>query len=122
MRNVLLSSVCRLWNIRFPYRENLPRTCLLLIPLAVGGCSSLPDSVRDASQRSEKVCADHYEYTDLGTLGGSNSIARAINQNGQVVGFSNTETNAEMHATLWANNKAVDLGVLPGGGGAKRTQ
>lgn len=112
MQNVLPRSVRRLWNIPISCWKNLPRICLLLIPLAIGGCSNSPDSVRDASQRVEKVCADHYEYTDLGTLGGGNSVARAVNEKGQIVGYSNTDKDAAVHATLWANNTAVDLGAL----------
>lgn len=108
-------SVHRPWNIHISSWKQFSGVCLLSIPFVLGGCSNLPDSVDVASHHARKACADRYKFTDLGTLGGSNGVARAINQNGQIVGFSNTETNAEMHATLWANNKAVDLGILPGG-------
>ena len=51
---------------------------------------------------------------DLGTFGGSDSYASEINENGQVVGGSETAT-GEYHAFLWQNDVVTDLGTLPGG-------
>jgi probable HAF family extracellular repeat protein len=53
---------------------------------------------------------------DLGTLGGSSSAAYAINDRGQVVGYSSTSGDVSYHAFLWdAQNGMQDLGTLPGG-------
>ncbi len=37
---------------------------------------------------------------DLGTLGGTQSVARAVNEKGQVVGWADT-MGLEQHAVLW---------------------
>ena len=51
---------------------------------------------------------------DLGTLGGSNSGATAINTDGKIVGYSTTATGRE-HATLFAGGSNIDLGTLGAG-------
>ncbi len=60
------------------------------------------------------VAAQSYSFLDLGTLGGSNSGALAINNGGQVVGYSFTAGNVMSHATLWNGTAATDLGTLGG--------
>lgn len=56
---------------------------------------------------------DHGTEIDLGTLGGYGSIARDINDQGQVVGESVTE-DGEWHAFLWSDGNMIDLGTLGG--------
>lgn len=53
------------------------------------------------------------KMTDLGTLGGPNSIARAINNQGQIVGGSRTSHHYQ-HAFLYERGVMRDLGTLGG--------
>jgi probable HAF family extracellular repeat protein len=54
-----------------------------------------------------------YHSIDLGTLGGAESTARAINNRDQVVGDSET-TDHEIRPFLWQHGKMIDLGNLGG--------
>jgi probable HAF family extracellular repeat protein len=50
---------------------------------------------------------------DLGTIGGVASVARAINNRGQVVGESSVDEGG--HPFLWQHGVMIDLGSLNGG-------
>lgn len=49
--------------------------------------------------------------TDLGTLGGVQSGANAINNAGQIVGYASPPASSE-HAFLYSGGKMTDLGVF----------
>jgi probable HAF family extracellular repeat protein len=51
--------------------------------------------------------------TDLGTLGGSSSVAKGLNDKGQVVGSAETP-DGHNHATIWNRTTPKDLGTLGG--------
>jgi probable HAF family extracellular repeat protein len=53
------------------------------------------------------------KLTDVGTLGGKESVATDINVQGHVVGYSSTYS-GETHAFLFAQDRMLDLGTLGG--------
>ena len=55
-----------------------------------------------------------YTLTDLGTLGGSWSNVVAINDKGQVIGWSQTIGDLTWHAFFYSDGKITDLGTLGG--------
>jgi probable HAF family extracellular repeat protein len=57
--------------------------------------------------------ATTYRFTDLGTLGGNMSHARAVNVHRQVVGFVH-QGYLQSHAALWQDGEVTDLGTLGG--------
>src|SRR5262249_46059879 len=59
--------------------------------------------------------AGRYQIVDLGALGGNASEAFAINNSGQIVGYSLTAGGAS-HAAYWENatSPPVDLGIVSG--------
>jgi probable HAF family extracellular repeat protein len=53
--------------------------------------------------------------TDLGTFGGLSSVAKDVNDRGQVVGWSGIVPGAdERRAFLWQGGRLINLGTLPG--------
>lgn len=54
-----------------------------------------------------------YEVIDLGTLGGNVAVPLALNDKGQVVGYSTTADGVE-HAFLWQDGSMRDLNVSSG--------
>jgi len=55
------------------------------------------------------------QMKDLGTLGGSSSVAWGVNASAQVVGTADT-AGGQRHAFLWQNGQMTDLGTLGGTG------
>jgi probable HAF family extracellular repeat protein len=56
----------------------------------------------------------YYKVEDLGTLGGSSSWPSAINDKGQVVGYSNLAGDQNNRAFLYKDGEMTDLGTLGG--------
>ena len=68
-----------------------------------------------AATPSEGAKARRFFVTDLGTLGGTESFAYAINDLGQITGHSRTAGDASTHAFLYRDGAMVDLYPLDSG-------
>jgi probable HAF family extracellular repeat protein len=95
-------------------KANLYRTLVVLWVVLVAAAVAL----FGVGQRTAEpqTTTPKMQVQDLGTLGGSSSIARGINSSGQVVGSSYTSA-GEQHAFLYdegATPKMQDLGTLGG--------
>ncbi|SCX57859.1 PEP-CTERM sorting domain-containing protein [Nitrosospira sp. Nsp1] len=60
--------------------------------------------------------ASGYTFTHLSNLGGTFSYASAINNGGQVAGYSAITNNVARHAVLWSGNAVIDLHMSGNGG------
>jgi probable HAF family extracellular repeat protein len=60
------------------------------------------------------------KMTDLGTLGGTYGYPNALNNRGQVVGFSDVAGDQSGHPFLWEEGVLKDLGTLGGSAGEAR--
>jgi probable HAF family extracellular repeat protein len=69
-----------------------------------------------ARQFSSAILWSGNSRTDLGSIMGSYSIARAINNSGQIVGESTYAYDSDQptHAALWFGDAVTDLGTLGG--------
>lgn len=71
-----------------------------------------PVQLAQAQQRPQHQT--HYVVKDLGTLGGSESVAEGISDRGWVAGDAMLAGDQSVHATLWRNGIVTDLGTLGG--------
>lgn len=99
-----------------PMRRWLRLLILSIAALAVPVGVSSRDFSATASATADRA-KPKYTIRDLGTLGGTNSEAFAINNKGQIVGAADIDTYSETwsriyHAFLYEHGKMTDLGVL----------
>src|SRR4051812_823308 len=83
-------------------RRRLPSTGLLLVLALAAAAPARADAPR-------------FDVVDLGTLGGAESHAVAVDDDGVVVGTSQVAGGA-VHAFRWGDGALTDLGTLGGGG------
>jgi probable HAF family extracellular repeat protein len=79
------------------------------------GANATQEQTRHRSKEQRR-----YHVTDLGTLGGHNSVPQAINERGQVAGLSETPDTDPIchcpvfHAFRWTKGVMRDLGTWVG--------
>jgi probable HAF family extracellular repeat protein len=86
------------------------RRCLLATAIAVAAAFPFATMAATAAVAS----APHYVVTDLGTLGGSFSLAYGINNRGQIAGFATLPGDAVEHSFVRRLGRMIDLGTLGG--------
>jgi probable HAF family extracellular repeat protein len=95
----------------------------VMIGLTLGG-TAFGYAINDAGQVVGESYGDTGEYhaflhsggrvIDLGTLGGTYSVAYTLNEAGQVIGDSTTEGDRETHGFICTGGALTDLGTLGG--------
>src|SRR5262244_2750025 len=73
-------------------------------------CADAGSAGRGTGQKLQRA---RYSVTDLGTLGGTASIAFGINNAGRVGGGANMR-GQNQHPFLWDKGQMIDLGTLGG--------
>ncbi|MDQ6825066.1 MAG: hypothetical protein M3007_06350, partial [Candidatus Eremiobacteraeota bacterium] len=91
---------------------------------AVAGAAAINDSgqavgasgiCQNPSPAAHAVLWQNNSVINLGSLGGKKgNIATAINNRGEIAGFSDLAGDDTSHAFLWRNGVMTDLGILPG--------
>lgn len=99
------------------------RLLLALIPFWLAGCGGSTDTGQvtfTSAAATTVVDGRAWSIIDLGTLGGSNSTALALNNRGQVVGSSSLSTDDDYtsHPFLYSGGQMTDLGTLGGYSGS----
>ena len=75
--------------------------------------AAIPVGMAVQDQRQQKQ-QPRYTVTDLGTLGGTFSLAGSVNNRGWVDGYSTLAGDQSQHGFLWRNGVMIDLGTLGG--------
>jgi probable HAF family extracellular repeat protein len=102
-------------------KANLVRTLVVLpvmlvaVGVALFGVGLRTAQPQDPQAADTQTTITNIQVQDLGTLGGGGSEATAINDSGQVVGWSWTANDSEQHAFLYdSTNGMTDLHTLGG--------
>jgi probable HAF family extracellular repeat protein len=94
-----------------PRIQRKPRVLPLSIAVAVLAALTVPVCLT-AQELIQKL--PRYSVTDLGTLGGTFSIAGGLSNSGWVEGWSLMTGDSTRHPFLWRNGEMIDLGTLGG--------
>ncbi len=93
-----------------------PRMLAWIAVISVFTMPAMPVWVLAQQQQQQQQAQhlSHYVVTDLGTLGGTFSIAFGINDKGQIDGLSTTPGDQVTHAFVLENGVMTDMGTLGG--------
>jgi probable HAF family extracellular repeat protein len=64
--------------------------------------------------QENRPASPRFTVIDVGTLGGTFSLASGISRNGEITGFSTLSGDGQLHAFVWRNGVIHDLGTLGG--------
>ena len=78
----------------------------------------VPMGNTEGTERSRAFLWQKGKLTDLGGFGGKITRASAINEEGQIVGYSASTASPYSQAVLWQNGTIADLGTPPGFSGS----
>jgi probable HAF family extracellular repeat protein len=88
-----------------------PRILTYIIAITVLAALALPTRWAAKEQKQDPP---HYTVIDLGTLGGTVSLAGGLSNSGWVEGYATLPGDTETHAFLWRDGVMTDLGTLGG--------
>ncbi len=88
-----------------------PRISTCVIAVTVLAALALPTRWAAKEQKQDPP---HYTVIDLGTLGGTYSVAGGLSNSGWVEGYATLPGDATFHAFLWRKGTLTDLGTLGG--------
>jgi probable HAF family extracellular repeat protein len=87
-----------------------PMKCMCITAITLFAVLAVPLYLK--GQQAHKP--QQYTVIDLGTLGGTFSLAGGLNKEGDVEGFSTLPGDTAVHAVLWRKGMMLDLGTLGG--------
>src|SRR5664279_2514528 len=91
------------------------RICTRIAGISLFAALAMPALLVAQNEQSHKAQhLQHYTVTDLGTLGGTFSIAFGINDKGQIDGLSTTPGDQVTHGFFLENGVMTDMGTLGG--------
>lgn len=83
-------------------------------PVDINNAGVMAGNVAVSETASHAALLVRGRIIDLGTLGGPNSSANAINEAGQVTGSSTTHDPGTLHAFLYLRGRMIDIDGRPG--------
>ena len=90
------------------------RTWMWIIAITLCTGVVLPLQLAAQLQQPQAEQPQGYSVTDLGTLGGTFSVAFSVNNKGWVDGSATLPGDQNQHAFLWIDGLMIDLGTLGG--------